>query len=64
VVIRARTHIEDIDKGGRQAIIVDEIPYQVNKANLLIRIGELVRESASRAFPTCATNRTSPACAS
>src|SRR5260221_2752668 len=43
VVIRARTHIEEIDKGGRQAIIVDEIPYQVNKANLLIRIGELVR---------------------
>ncbi len=44
VVIRARTHIEDIEKGGRQAIIVDEIPYQVNKANLLMRIGELVRE--------------------
>jgi DNA gyrase subunit A len=43
-VIRARTHIEDIGKGERQAIIVDEIPYQVNKANLLIRIGELVRE--------------------
>ena len=44
VVMRARTHIEDLDKGGRQAIIVDEIPYQVNKANLLGRIGELVRE--------------------
>jgi DNA gyrase subunit A len=44
VVIRARTHFEDIDKGSRQAIIVDEIPYQVNKANLLVRIGELVRE--------------------
>ncbi len=44
VVIRSRTHIEDLDKGNRQAIIVDEIPYQVNKANLLIRIGELVRE--------------------
>src|SRR3979411_1789047 len=44
VVIRARTHIEDIEKGGRQAIIVDEIPYQVNKATLLTRIGELVRE--------------------
>ena len=44
VVIRARTHVEDLDKGSRQAIIVDEIPYQVNKANLLIRIGELVRE--------------------
>ncbi len=44
VVIRARTHIEDLEKGSRQAIIVDEIPYQVNKATLLIRIGELVRE--------------------
>ncbi len=44
VVIRARTHTEDLDKGNRQAIVVDEIPYQVNKANLLIRIGELVRE--------------------
>ncbi|MEN6629760.1 MAG: DNA gyrase subunit A [Sulfuricella sp.] len=45
VVMRARVHFEDIDKvGGRQAIIVDELPYQVNKANLLIKIGELVRE--------------------
>ncbi len=44
VVIRARTHVEELERGNRQAIIVDEIPYQVNKANLLIRIGELVRE--------------------
>jgi DNA gyrase subunit A len=44
VVIRARTHVEELDKGSRSAIIVDEIPYQVNKANLLIRMGELVRE--------------------
>jgi DNA gyrase subunit A len=44
VVMRARTHVEDLEKGNRQAIIVDEIPYQVNKANLLIKIGELVRE--------------------
>src|ERR1700681_3891581 len=44
VVIRARTHLEETDKGGRQAIIVDELPYQVNKATLLTRIGELVRE--------------------
>ncbi len=44
VVIRARTHFEDLERGNRQAIIVDEIPYQVNKANLLVRIGELVRE--------------------
>jgi DNA gyrase subunit A len=44
VVMRARTHFEDLDKGNRQAIIIDEIPYQVVKANLLIKIGELVRE--------------------
>jgi DNA gyrase subunit A len=45
VVMRARTHFEDLDKGGgRQAIIIDELPYQVNKANLLIKIGEMVRE--------------------
>ena len=44
VVIRARTHFEDLEKGSRQAIIVDELPYQVNKANLLVRIGELVRD--------------------
>jgi DNA gyrase subunit A len=45
VIMRARTHFEDIDKaGGRQAIIIDELPYQVNKANLLIKIGELVRD--------------------
>jgi len=44
VVMRARTHTEDLEKGNRQAIVVDEIPYQVNKSNLLGRIGELVRE--------------------
>ncbi len=45
VVMRARTHFEDIEKGNnRQAIIIDELPYQVNKASLLIKIGELVRE--------------------
>ncbi|GGY22599.1 DNA gyrase subunit A [Paludibacterium paludis] len=44
VIIRARTHFEDIGRGDRQAIIVDELPYQVNKARLLERIGELVRD--------------------
>lgn len=44
VVMRARTHFEDLEKGSRQSIIVDELPYQVNKANLLMRIGELVRD--------------------
>jgi DNA gyrase subunit A len=41
--IRARTHTEDIGKGDRQAIIVTELPYQVNKARLLERIADLVR---------------------
>ncbi|MFT3666233.1 DNA gyrase subunit A [Piscinibacter sp.] len=44
VVMRAKCHFEDIDRGQRQAIIVDEIPYQVNKKNLLERIAELVHE--------------------
>ncbi|MCS6810991.1 MAG: DNA gyrase subunit A [Tepidimonas sp.] len=44
VVMRARCHFEDIDRGQRQAIIVDEIPYQVNKKALLERIAELVRD--------------------
>jgi DNA gyrase subunit A len=44
VVMRARTHFEDIGKGERQAIIIDELPYQVNKASLLMKIGEMVRE--------------------
>jgi DNA gyrase subunit A len=44
VVMRAKTHFEDMDKGQRQAIIVDELPYQVNKKNLLERIAELVNE--------------------
>ncbi len=44
VVMRAKCHFEDIDKGQRQAIIVDEIPYQVNKKTLQERMAELVHE--------------------
>ncbi|ASM78192.1 DNA topoisomerase (ATP-hydrolyzing) DNA gyrase subunit A [Vitreoscilla filiformis] len=44
VVMRARVHFEEIDRGQRQAIVVDEIPYQVNKKTLLERIAELVHE--------------------
>ena len=44
VVMRARTHFEDMEKGNRQAIIVDELPYQVNKKVLIERIAELVTE--------------------
>ena len=42
VVMRAKVHFEDIDRGARQAIIVDEIPYQVNKKTLLERIAEQI----------------------
>src|SRR5262245_34145847 len=41
--IRARTHFEDVGRGERQAIIVTELPYQVNKARLIERIADLVR---------------------
>jgi DNA gyrase subunit A len=44
VVMRAKCHFEDIDRGQREAIIVDEIPYQVNKKTLLERMAELVHE--------------------
>jgi DNA gyrase subunit A len=44
VVMRAKTHFEEIDRGARSAIIVDELPYQVNKRVLLERIAELVND--------------------
>jgi DNA gyrase subunit A len=42
--MRAKVHFEDIDKGQRQAIIVDELPYQCNKKTLQERMAELVHE--------------------
>jgi DNA gyrase subunit A len=42
--VRARTHIEDLERGGRHAIVITELPYQVNKARLIERIAELVKE--------------------
>src|SRR5499433_1088579 len=42
--VRARVAIEDIGRGDRQAIVVTELPYQVNKARLIERIAQLVRE--------------------
>jgi DNA gyrase subunit A len=42
--MRAKTHFEEFDKGARTAIIVDELPYQVNKRVLLERIAELVND--------------------
>ncbi len=44
IYVRAHCHFEDIKEGGRQAIVVTELPYQVNKARLLEKIAELVKE--------------------
>ena len=44
VVMRAKVHFEDMERGNRQAIVVDAIPYQVNKKSLQERIAELVNE--------------------
>ena len=44
IYIRARSHFEDIGDSSRQAIITTELPYQVNKARLLEKIAELVKE--------------------
>ena len=64
IMMRAKTEIETNKKGDRQAIIVTEIPYQVNKAQADRedrRPG--AREEASRASPTSATSPTATACA-
>jgi DNA gyrase subunit A len=44
VIMRAKAEIETSKKGDRQSIVIDAIPYQVNKARLIERIAELVRE--------------------
>ncbi|MSR88806.1 MAG: DNA gyrase subunit A [Candidatus Margulisbacteria bacterium] len=44
IMIRSKTEIEESKKKNKLAIIVTEIPYQVNKANLIIKIAELVQE--------------------
>ncbi|MGA1442801.1 MAG: DNA gyrase subunit A [Methylophilaceae bacterium] len=44
VVMRGRTHFEEAEKGNKEVIIIDELPYQVNKKNLLEKIAELVND--------------------
>ncbi|WP_070987786.1 DNA gyrase subunit A [Halofilum ochraceum] len=44
IEMRARTHIEEIDRGKREQIVVTQLPYQVNKARLLEKIAALVKE--------------------
>jgi DNA gyrase subunit A len=43
ITLRAKAHVEKM-RGGREAIIVTELPYQVNKASLMEKIGELIRD--------------------
>ncbi len=64
--VRARVSIEEVGKGDRQAIIVTELPYQVNKARLIERIAELVRDKQidGIAGEACAMSPTRTACAS
>ena len=52
VHMRARTHIEQDEKSGRERIVVTELPYQVNKANLIIKIAELVKEKRLEGIAT------------
>ncbi|MEK9777683.1 MAG: DNA gyrase subunit A [Methylophilaceae bacterium] len=42
VVMRGKTHVEPLERGNREAIIVDELPYQVNKRTFIEKIAELV----------------------
>ncbi len=44
VIVRARTHIEEMARAGRYQIVVTELPFQVNKAELVSRIADLVRD--------------------
>ncbi len=50
VIMRARTHIENIKDGKREAIVVTEIPYQVNKAKLVEKIAALAKEKKIEAI--------------
>ena len=64
IVMRGKVEFETIRK-EREAIIISEIPYQVNKASLVERIAELVQaRRRSKASPTCATRATATAIAS
>jgi DNA gyrase subunit A len=50
IIMRANTHVEKIKDGKREAIIVTELPYQVNKANLVQKISELAKEKKIEAI--------------
>ncbi|MEZ4566889.1 MAG: DNA gyrase subunit A [Desulfobacterales bacterium] len=56
--IRALVDVEQDTKNKSETIVVGEIPYQVNKANLILKIAHLVKTSRSRASGMCGTSRT------
>lgn len=62
VIMRARTHFEDIDKGNRQAIIVDELPIKLTKPIYSSVSASLYATKESKASRIYATNPTNPAC--
>lgn len=61
--MRAKAEIET-DEKGRETIIVNEIPYQVNKAKLIEKIAEFVKEKKSKASAVCVMNQTKTVCVS
>lgn len=63
VVMRAKAHFEDMEKGSRQAIVIDALPYQVNKKSLQERIADLVNEKKSKGFRISAMSLTKTVCA-
>ncbi len=52
VIMRAKTHLEKQDKNSREAIIIDEIPYQQNKATLVEKIAILIKEKRIESVST------------
>ena len=62
-IMRAKAGIETFNK-DRKAIVITEIPYQVNKARLVERIAQLVNDKIVDTFPTSATRAIATACAS
>ncbi|SSZ30589.1 DNA gyrase subunit A [Aggregatibacter aphrophilus] len=63
IYVRAKAEIET-DEKGRETIIVNEIPYQVNKAKLIEKIAEFVKEKKSKALAVCVMNQTKTVCVS
>lgn len=63
IKVRAKTTIEKMSN-GKSRILVHEIPYQVNKARLIERIAELVRDKKSTVLPICAMSPTVKVCVS